>query len=267
MRFLKWLWEKFLFPVRWFREQYDICMNKGAVGEMVFYFLISFVWVALEIATVLGVAGFLGYWCWTHPVWGLVIGFVVWLYWKGMQEKPPEAEDTEKQEMVAKKEAELQMQAEHGYASMLNVMYQTIRAGAVDVGGVTPTFMAEIEMPEHYRIKDGICFYTFMLEKQDIHSMCSEKMLEELKNTLQFKLHNKLQSGAFPSISLVDYHDAHGGMDGIVIHALEDNGTHYVIFSTYASTEYSEYRYQKELIKTRRSEGNKELTTSWDELK
>lgn len=263
----KWLKQKYMTPIHWFWNHYLSCEEEGAIRDMALWFLASLACVAVETALVLGSIALLFIFCVSHPVFGLIIGFVVWLYWKGKPKKSPEAENTEKQEMVAKEQAELQMQAEHGYASMLNVMYQTIRAGAVDVGGVTPTFMAEIEMPEHYRLKDGICFYTFMLEKQDIHSMCSEKMLEELKNTLQFKLHNKLQSGAFPSISLVDYHDAHGGMDGIVIHALEDNGTHYVIFSTYASPEYSEYRYQKELLKTKRSEGNKELTTSWDELK
>ena len=37
--------------------------------------------------------------------------------------------------------------------------------------------------------------------------------------------------------------------------------------TNYSDTGYSEYWYQKELLKTKRSEGNKELITSWDELK
>lgn len=263
----EWLKQKYMIPIRWFWEHYHICEKKGAIGDMVLWFLASLVCVVIETAFALGSIVLLFYLCITHPVWGVVIVFVIWLYRKGMQEDLTGGDDTLKQEIIEKEQRDLEMQAEQGYASMMNIMYQTIRAGAVDVGGVTPTFMAEIEMPEHYRFKEGICFYTFMLEKKDIHNMCNEKMLEEFKNTLQFKLHNKLHSGAFPSISIIDYRDKHGGMDGIVIHALEDNGSHYVIFSTYALPEYSEYRYQKALLKTKCSVGSKELTTSWEELK
>ncbi len=258
--------ELIMFPIYWFWKYYRICEKKNEVGKMIFLFLFSLTGVAVLAVLLLFIVGYLIDWGAAHPLWVTLIGAVIWLYIRGKEKEQKEA--TEQQELIERELSELEMQAEQGYASMLNVMYQTIRAGAVDVGGVTPTFMGEIEMPDgRFRLRDNICFYTFMLEKQDTQCVYDEGILEEFKNTLQFKLHNKLQTGAFPAIKIIDYRDAYGGMDGIVVHTIEDYGRYLAIYSVYASVEYSEYKHQRDLLKTQRSMGTKELTESWDEKK
>ena len=264
------LWGKFkeliMFTVHWFWKKYRNCVKKNETGKMVLLFLFSLTGIAVTFVLVGFAVVFLIQWSMTYPLWAAAIGAVIWLYIKGKDKE--ELEDTAIKETIEKKRTVLEAQAEQGYATMLNVVYQTFRTGAGDVGGVTPTFMGEVEMPDgHYRISNGIVFYNFKLQKQDANCIYDAKMLNEFKQTLQYLIHNKLHSGAFPTVSIVDYRDAHGGMDGIVVHTLEDYGMYLAVYTVYAMPEYSEYRHQQELTKTQRSEGNKELTTSWDDLK
>lgn len=266
------LWEKLkeiiMYPVHWFWKKYRQCKKKNETGKMVLLFLFSLTGIAVTVVLMGFAVAFLIEWSMTHPLWVAIMGAVIWLYIKGKDNDNEMQKDTERQEVIEKKLTDLEVQAEQGYATMINVVCQTLRTGAVDVGGVTPTFMGEIEMPDgHFKIINGIIYYIFRLTKQDIHCIYDEKILNEFKNTLQYIIHNKLHSGAFPTVRIVDYHDSHGGMDGIVIHTLEDYGSFLAIYTVYASPTYSEYRYQQELARTQRSEGNKELTTSWDEIK
>ena len=255
-----------MYPVHWFWKKYRQCKKQNETGKMVLLFLFSLTGIAVTVVLVGFAGAFLIEWCMTYPLWVAIIGAVIWLYIKGKDNEVQE--DTEKQEVIEKKLTVLETQAEQGYATMLNVVYQTVRTGAGDVGGVTPTFMGEVEMPDgHYRISNGIVFYNFKIQKQDVNCIYDTKILNEFKHTLQYIIHNKLHSGAFPAVSIVDYRDAHGGMDGIVVHALEDYGMYLVIYTVYAMPEYSEYKHHQELQETQRSLGTKELTTSWDELK
>lgn len=258
-----------MFPVQWFWKYYQICREENNIWKMIFLFFISLTGVGVVLAFLYLLVCFTIDWCVVHPIGALGILGIGWLYTYVKEKMSEENFDmVSEQNALIQEKTELQMQAERNYSSMLNVMYQTIRATAPDVGGVTPTFMGEIEMPEErYRIKDGICFYTFMLEKQDIHCIYDEKILLEFRNIMQFKLHNKLQSGAFPSIKVCDYIDPYNrGYDGIDIFALEDYGAYLVIYSVFVDDKYAEYRHQQELKKTQRSAQTDDLTNSWDDV-
>lgn len=166
------------FPVKWFWKYYKVCRKENDVGRMILLFFISLTGVGVVVAFLYLIICFAIDWCVAHPMGALGILGIGWLYTYLKEDEPEKTveEVVSKQTALIQKKTELQMQAERNYSSMLNVMYQTIRATAPDVGGVTPTFMGEIEMPEErYRIKDGICFYTFMLEKQDIHCIYDDK--------------------------------------------------------------------------------------------
>lgn len=252
------------YPVMWFWKRYRDCKKRNEVGKMILLFLFSLTGVAAVMTLLLFAIAFLIDLSMAHPFATALILGILWIYIK-CKDKDVQ-EETKQQELMQKNQTELEKQAQQGYASMLMVMFQTLRAEAENVGGVTPTFMGEIELPgERYRLSNGICFYTFMLKKQDMQSIYSKELLQQYKENLQFEIHSKLNSGAFPTIHIVDYQDAHGGMDGIVIHSLEDYGKYLIVYAVYASETYADYKFQLQLQQTQRAIGNKELTASWEE--
>lgn len=262
---LKWLLSLFMFPVKWFWERYQKCKEANAVWKMVLLFLMSLTGIA-----VVGILSFLIVskiieWSIANPLWVLGSAAVYWFYIYVRDKNMAEIND--KNEIDEKNLIELQTQAEQGYATMANVLYQTFRAAASEIGGVVPGFMGEIEIPEgRYRLRDSICLYQFMLEKQDVQSLYDENMLTEFKNILQFKLRSKLQAGAFPSVKIEHFRDLYGnGYDGVVIDTIEDFGKYFVIYSAYASPKYAEYLHQRNLLKTQRVVNSSELTTSWND--
>lgn len=85
-------------------------------------------------------------------------------------------------------------------------MYQILRGIAGEIDSQTPGMIAEIEMPEEkYTLRGNVCFYQFMAVKKDSMKVYDQDILDEFKKTVQFTIHNKLHSGAFPSIVIEDY--------------------------------------------------------------
>jgi len=235
-----------MLPVHWFWKKYETYKEQDQLGNAIAVLILS----VFGLLAIIGALFFLtlklvdlGM---AYPAIPVVMIIVIWLYAYARSSNRHTQDNT--QQMINQRNtetAELEAQANQGYPAMLNVIYQTIRAVAGDIGGCTPTFQAEVEMKEgHYVISGNLYFYIFKLDKEDIHSLTEEKMLTEYKNTLQYHLGNKLHSGAFKSIQFVDFRDQYGhGYDGIVIDHIEDFGMFYVIYAVYASQEYSEYRH------------------------
>ena len=73
----KWFKQKYMTPIHWFWNHYLNCEEEGAIGDMALWFLASLACVAVETALVLGSIALLFIFSVSHPVFGLIISFVV----------------------------------------------------------------------------------------------------------------------------------------------------------------------------------------------
>ncbi len=82
---------------------------------------------------------------------------------------------------------------------------------------------------------------------------------------MQFTIHNKLHSGAFPSIVIEDYRDQYGNSyDGIVIDQIMDFGKYFQISVVYISPEYAEYAHNRNMMQMQRTAVSGELSVTWE---
>ena len=98
----------------------------------------------------------------------MIGGVILWLYAyvKSKMDKKKAESAMQDVPTVDPAIAELQVQAEKAYPIMRNIIYQTAKNVAPDIGAVVPRLLQEIEMPEgHYILAHNICFYQFKLNK------------------------------------------------------------------------------------------------------
>ena len=263
-----WDWFKnvIMFPVTWFWEQYQRCKEDKAIGKMILLFFFSITGLSVIGFALFLLLNFLIAFSAKHPEAILIVGGIIWIYLYG---KSRMAKNEEQKELVRiqqeQNEAALNEKALQGYASIVNVMYQVLRGTALDIDCQPPSMIAEIEMPEgKYILRNNICFYQFMIQKKDIARIYSQEVLDEFKKTLQFTLHQKLHSGAFPSIQLEDYRDQHGNSyDGIVIDQMEDFGRYFQMSVIYISPDYAEYAHNRKMMLMQRSAVEGDLSVTW----
>jgi len=267
---------KMLFPVRYFWKQYTICVENEQWLKAISVLILSLIGLAFSLfLVVFGISKLFEWIIITvskYPIILVAIGGIVWLYIyvkNSLENKVGSninSQTEEKNVTEIRNQAEINNQAIQGYSTILNVMYQATRAEAENIGGVIPTFPAEIEMPEeHYVIKNGVVLYQFKLDRKDVKYICDEAVLKEYCNTLQYRIRTKLRNGEFPYIQIVDFRDQYGnGMDGIVVDHLDDFGRYFVIYAVYASPAYSEYRRLIMQNAMSRSEQSAGISEDWN---
>lgn len=265
------VFELIVVPVKWFWSRYSECKEKKQWGKAISVLILSLIGMAFSLFLVaFGISKLVELLIVTvnkYPVIIAGVAGIVWLYVyvKHSTENTSNTNDVNRQ-IKERNLAKLREQAIQGYPTMLNVVYQTIRAEVENIGGNIPTFPAEVEMPEaHYVIKDGVVLYQFKLDKKDVKTICDDTMLKEYCNTLQYRVRTKLHNGEFPSVQIVDFRDQYGnGMDGIVVDHLDDFGRYYVIYAVYASPAYSEYRRLILQNAMSRTEQSSVITEDWN---
>ncbi|MCR4756097.1 MAG: hypothetical protein K5868_11355 [Lachnospiraceae bacterium] len=263
----EWLMEIITSPVVWFWKEYRKCVKKKQRGRSVGILVASLAGLFVIALLCIFISYKVVLWATEHPTTSLIIGGIVALYYYIYKRIEGEADEQKKEKEEKKlQQDELKEQALQGYPTMLNVLYQTIRIEAENLGGIKPTFNAEIEMPEeHFIIKNGVILYQFKLEKADYNAICDEGLLAEYRSTLQYRLRTKLNAGEFPSIQIRDFRTSDGtGLDGICIDHIEDFGRYFVIYTAFATQKYAEYRkYVASLKGTVSSKEN--VSQEWDQ--
>lgn len=264
-----WNWIKnvIFFPVTWFWGQYQKCQEENAVGKMITLFGFSLTGLVCIGVALVWLISFLINSANAHLEAVLIIIGIIWIYLYGKSKMA--RNEAQNQQVLMQQDQDLTIQHEkalQGYASIANAMYQVLRGIAGEIDSQTPGMIAEIEMPgEKYLLQDQICFYQFMVIKKDPMKVYDQSMCDEFKKTVQFTIHNKLHSGAFPSIVIEDYRDQHGNSyDGIVVDRMEDFGKYFQIRVVYISPEYAEYTHNRNMMQMQRSVVEGDLSVTWD---
>lgn len=165
-------------------------------------------------------------------------------------------------------ESNLDAQAKKGYPIMRNIMYQTAKEIAVDIGGIVPRLLEDIELPEYqsrYTIAKNICIYQFRLSKANPRIQYTLADLEEFRGLFQATVSRLINSGNFPTIQMQSYLDVYGNWhDAVCIDIIEDIGNIFIIHAVFINPEYAEYLHELQLEKQSMSTGSTVPDASWD---
>ena len=244
MWFLEWLLGIITFPITWFWNSYKRLKETRDVKRLIIFFVLSLSGFAILAVALL----WLILWLITFHIEVIVIISVVcWLfaYVKAKMDKPSEEEPTISQELL-----ELEEQAVKAYPTMRNIMYQTLKSCAENIGGIVPRVLADIEVLEsHYVISQNICFYQFRLEKTDIRTRYQQEEITEFISILQAEINRKIQNKDFPTLAMEKFIDSYGNIyDAVYIDVIEDMDRYFLIQSVFYSPQYAEYLRQKKMV-------------------
>ena len=244
MWFLEWLLGIITFPITWFWNSYKRLKETRDVKRLIIFFVLSLSGFAILAGALL----WLILWLITFHIEVIVIISVVcWLfaYVKAKMDKPSEEEPTISQELL-----ELEEQAVKAYPTMRNIMYQTLKSCAENIGGIVPRVLADIEVLEsHYVISQNICFYQFRLEKTDIRVRYQQEEIAEFMSILQAEINRKIQNKDFPTLAMEKFIDSYGNIyDAVYIDVIEDMDRNFLIQSVFYSPQYAEYLRQKKMV-------------------
>lgn len=244
MWFLEWLLSIIIFPITWFWNSYKRLKETRDVKRLIIFFILSLSGFAILAGALL----WLILWLITFHIEVIVIISVVcWLfaYVKAKIDKPSEEEPTISQELM-----ELEEQAIKAYPTMRNIIYQTLKSCAENIGGIVPRVLADIEVLEsHYIISQNICFYQFRLEKTDIRSRYQKEEIAEFISIIQAEINRKIQNKDFPTLAMEKFIDSYGNMyDAVYIDIIEDMDRYFLIQSVFYSPQYAEYLRQKKMV-------------------
>ena len=257
MRLLEFLASLATFPVKWFWKKRDENEENKKFPKQTLLFLVSMSGILFITFAVVMVTKYML----AHHL-NLVVasGFIFWLYVfiRDRKDKPEE-------NSAPAVPSDTMVQAENGYPVMRNIIFQTAKASAPDIGGRVPRLLGEIEMPEsRYILRDSLCFYQFRLMKEDIRTQYNENDLEEFKAVFQADLSHKIESGAFPSIKLKKFQDDSGNFhDGVVIDTIEDVGNILILHAVFPSDEYARYRREIDTAEDALPSGGKGISETW----
>lgn len=251
------------FPILFFWKKHKECKETNKVGEMIMWFIISLSGVALFGLLLLYLVWYL---LTKRLTLVIVVSIILWLYAIVRDKYFPDQQNA----APVKDLQILQEQAEKGYPIMRNIIYQILKDTAPDIGGTIPRLLTEIEMPEgHYILKNGVCFYQFLLPKENIRVQYKQNDLDEFKRILQNSISLKIQSRAFPAIQMENYRDRYGNwLDSVILDTIEDVGNVFILQTVFTTAEYAEYLHQKQLnsqIGNGSTPGD--FTTSWGDSK
>lgn len=188
-----------------------------------------------------------------HKEWVVAAGLVIWLYAyikSKMDKKTAEAAARVTDFPMADPAlAEVQAQAEKGYPIMRNIMFQTLKEAAADIGGLVPRLLQEIEIPgTHYMLANGVAFYQFQLNKADPRTQYQLADMTEFRALVQAACSRLIHAGNFPTLGMQDYMDAYGNWhDAVCIDTMEDIGNVFIIQAVFTTRIYTEYLHQRQL--------------------
>ena len=246
MWLLQKLWEVISFPIRYFWYKYQEYKEEESVIKVIILFAVALSGFAL----LSGVVIWLSIWLLTYHIEVLVIAGVIICLFGYVKEKmntsPKQVviEETNSQELI-----DLQEQAKNGYPLMRNIMYQTLKSCAENIGGLVPRVLVDIEVLEsHSVISQNICFYQFRLEKTDIRTRYQKEEITEFISILQAEINRKIQNKDFPTLAMEKFIDSYGNIyDAVYIDVIEDMDRNFLIQSVFYSPRYAEYLRQKKM--------------------
>lgn len=249
-----WIIDKLIslmtFPVQWFWESYEKYKETKSVGKIILLFAGSLAGLVLLGGTLIWCASYLLSY---HMEWVVAAGLVVWLYAYIKSKMDRKKAETEAQitgisgaDPVL---AEIQAQAEKGYPIMRNIIFQTLKESAADIGGLVPRLLQEIEIPGmHYILANGIVFFQFQLNKADPRTQYQLADLSEFRALVQAVCSRLIHAGNFPTLGIQDYMDAYGNWhDAVCIDVIEDIGNVFIIQAVFITPAYTDYLHQIQL--------------------
>ena len=250
---MMWFIEKLIsllsFPIIWFWESFQKYNETKSIGKIILLFACSLCGLAILVTSLAWLVVYLVNY---RFGWLMMGGVIIWLYayvkTKVFIQKPDSTgTNIPAVEPVVSKRLE---QAEKGYPIMRNIIYQTLKNIAQDIGGIVPRLSQEIEIQfsQHFILAHNIAFYQFKLDKADIQSQYHTADLEEFKAQIQVACSRLISSGNFPTLQMQSYLDTYGNWhDAVCIAVVEDVGNAFIIQSVFASPEYAEYLHQLQL--------------------
>lgn len=259
MWMVKWLLSMLVYPIKWFWKEYEKYKAENNVLMVVILWVVSL--------TGIGVIGYCMYrlfeWLLVYHMDIVIIALaIIWLYsWvkskMGSNNAPVDTVSVEIQEV--------QEQANRIYPTVRNILYQTLKTSAENIGGVIPRVLEEIEVVErHYTISNNICFYQFRLSKADIRIRYEQNELREFERILQNDISRKIKAGDFPTLGLEQFIDAYGNVyDAVYIDVIEDIDSCFLIQAVMYSPQYAEYLRQKKMNQQNMSTDNSVPDARW----
>ena len=247
------------FPIKWFWQEHEKYKNANDIVSIICLFIFSLAGVGLiAISAIWGISYILN----NHPSWVLIAGAIVWLYLyvKSKMTIPAATQTTVDTNLQIKTEV-----AESNYPYMRNVMYQTLKEIAPNIGGNIPRIISEIEMAEcHFIISHNITFYQWKLAKSDIRTRYTTSDLLAFKDILQASISNMIDAGMFPSLDISAYKTKYGNvLCGICVDIIEDVDSHLIIQTVFTSPEYADYLHNKELNQQNNTPTSSMPTEKW----
>ena len=249
-----WLIEKLLdlltSPVRLFWESYERYKETKSVGKIFLLFAGSLAGLVLLGGTLIWCAFYLISY---HKEYVVAAGLVIWLYAYIKSKMDKKVAETAAQvtdiSMDDPALAEMQTQAEKGYPIMRNIMFQTLKESAADIGGLVPRLLQEIEIPAmHYIPANGVVFYQFQLNKADPRTQYQLADLSEFRVLVPAVCSRLIHAGKFPTLGMQDCMDVYGNWhDAVCIDVIEDIGNVFVIQAVFTTPTYTEYLHQRQL--------------------
>lgn len=260
MWLVKWLLSMLVYPIKWFWKGYEKYKSENNVFMVVVLWVISL--------TGIGVIGYCMYrlfeWLLVYHMDIVIIALaLIWLYsWvKSKLDSNNVPVDTVSVEMQ-----ELVEQANRAYPTVRNILYQTLKTSAENIGGVIPRVFEEIEVVEqHYTISNNICFYQFRLSKADIRTRYDQNELREFERILQNDISRKIKAGDFPTLGMEQFVDSYGNIyDAIYIDVIEDVDNCFLIQAVMYSPQYAGYLRQKRMNQQSLATDNSIPDAKWD---
>lgn len=245
-----WFVEKILelltFPINWFWKSFERYKDTKSVGKIFLLFAGSLMGLVLLGGTLI--------WCVSYLLkyrfeWVVVAGLVIWLYAYIKSRMDKNAAQAANAPVADPALAEVQAQAEKSYPIMRNIMFQTLKEVAVDIGGLVPRLLQEIEVPGmHYILANGIVFFQFQLGKADSRMQYQLADLSEFRMQIQAVCSRLIHAGNFPTLGIQDCMDAYGNWhDAVCIDVIEDVGNVFIIQAVFTTPTYTEHLRQRQL--------------------
>lgn len=246
-----------MFPIKWFWKHYKNYSKEKDIPKIILLFVFSLFGVFLFIYTFINISVYL---LTEHFYLLILLGIIFWLY--TYVKDNFQTSESPKEVNISSKTNE---QAEKWYPLMRNIMYQTVKEIASDIGGKIPRLLNEIEMPEeHYILTNNICFYQFRLKKADIKTLYTSLDLKEFKDIIQSTVSDKIRLGSFPRLNFDNCIDKYGNWhDMVIIDTIEDLGNCFVIQAVFCTPEYLEYAHQIYINQDASNGHNTPLETQW----
>lgn len=248
MWFFERIWELLLFPIHWYFNKYKKYKREKSLIKIAILFITSVSGLILIDCTIIWLVMYLFTY---HIEWVVIAGLIVWLYAyinakTNRESEEHLAQQTEQVARLVQEESEIEIQAKKSRRLVCNVLYQTLREMAGDIGGIVPRLSSEIEILDMpFFIRSNLIFYQFRLAKESQIQYAKED-LSEFKKMLQAAISRKIQCGDFPTLGMDVYPYGNDAYDAVMVDSIEDVGNQFIIQAVLYSPSYARYLVQKQ---------------------